>query len=374
MRSFDDRLKEVGGFGPGFDLVRLVLCYLVLVWHCWVIGVGSMRPGVGSQAWILFELMVPMFFALSGFLVAGSSLRLAAPAFLVNRTLRIFPALWAAVLLAAFVIGPAMTVLPLSEYFTDPKFFAYLLNLVAITQYLLPEVFSHGAVNGSLWTVPWEILCYLLMASAMVSGLSRRGGLFLGVSLIWLAAAVVYHAVGAPADATGLMLRAMRFGLAQQGSLLIPYFLSGAALYHMRAHIPWDRRIAGGFVLALVLVSLFVDGLAWSKTPLLALLALVPSIYLVAYFGLLRLSRPPGFRRGDYSYGVYVCHFPIVMAINAIWQFADWRLLLLASLAPVTLFAMASWHLVESPVLAQRKKYSLVGRRIVDAQRETGAG
>ena len=72
MRSFDDRLKEVGGFGPGFDLVRLVLCYLVLVWHCWVIGVGSMRPGVGSHAWILFELMVPMFFALSGFLVAGS--------------------------------------------------------------------------------------------------------------------------------------------------------------------------------------------------------------------------------------------------------------------------------------------------------------
>lgn len=368
MRSFDDRLKEVGGFGPGFDVVRLVLCYLVLVWHCWVIGVGSVKPGVNSTAWICFELMVPMFFALSGFLVAGSSLRLSPRPFLINRALRIFPALWAAVLLAALVVGPLMTVLPLADYFTDAKFSGYFLNLVAIMRYKLPGVFGRSGVNGSLWTVPWEILCYITMASAMLMGLSRRGGLYLGLAILWLVAAIAFEAMGLPRDAPGLLQKVLKIGLGMQGSLLIPYFLSGAALYHLRASIPWDWRIATAFVAVLVWASLFVDGLTWSKTPFLALLALLPSVYLVAYFGLVRLARPPGFRRGDYSYGVYVCHFPIVMTLNEIWHFADWRVLLLASLLPVTLFAMASWHFIESPVLAQRKKYSLVGRRIAEAQ------
>ena len=369
MRSFDDRLNEVGGFGPGFDLVRLVLCYEVLVWHCWVIGAGSVEPGKGSLIWIPFELMVPMFFALSGFLVAGSSLRLAPPAFLINRGLRIFPALWAAVLLAALVVGPVMTVLPLRDYFSDRQFFGYLLNLAAITRYPLPGVFGGEAVNGSLWTVPFEIGCYLIMASAVVLGLSKRGGLYLGVALAWLIAAVIFHAMGFPPDAPSLTQKALRFGLGLQGSLLVPYFLTGAALYHLRAHIPWDWRIAAGFVLALVYASLFIDGLTWSKTPLLALIALVPSVYLVPYFGLLRLPRPPGFRRGDYSYGVYVCHFPIVMAFNEIWHFADWRLLLLASVLPVTVFAMASWHWIEAPILAQRKRFSMVGRRIAEGEK-----
>jgi peptidoglycan/LPS O-acetylase OafA/YrhL len=151
--------------------------------------------------------------------------------------------------------------------------------------------------------------------------------------------------------------------------MLIPYFLSGAALFHLRARVPWDGRIAAVCVVLLVLASLFVDGLVWSKTPLLALLALAPSVYLVPYFGLLRLQRPPGFRKGDYSYGVYVCHYPIVMTLHTVFGFSDWRLLLLASFVPVTLFAMASWHWIEAPILAQRKRFSMVGRRIAEAEK-----
>ena len=372
MRSFDDRLAQVGGFGPGFDLVRLVLCYEVLVWHCWVIGEGSLVPGKSSLAWIPFELMVPMFFALSGFLVAGSSLRLAPPAFLINRGLRIFPALWAAVLMSALVVGPLMTELPLADYFRHPQFRAYLLNLFGITRYLLPGVFNGGGVNGSLWTVPWEIGCYLIMVTAVLLGLSKRGGAYLGLALAILVAGVAYTASGMAREPTGTAGKLVRFMLTTQGGMLIPYFLTGAAIYHLRARIPWDWRIAVICVAALVWASVFVDGLVWSKTPLLALLALAPSVYLVPYFGLLRLPRPPGFRRGDYSYGVYVCHYPIVKTIDAIWNISDWRLLLLASFVPVTLFAMASWHWIEAPVLAHRKRFSLVGRRIAAEQTDAG--
>jgi peptidoglycan/LPS O-acetylase OafA/YrhL len=375
LRSFEDRLTEVDGFGPGFDVLRLALCYLVLVWHAWVIGVGSTQPGKASPAWLPFELMVPMFFALSGFLVAGSSLRLATGPFLLNRALRIFPALAAAVLLAALVIGPLMTTLPLAEYFTHPEFAAYFLNMAGILRYTLPGVFETAllgpGVNGSLWTVPWEIGCYLVMASAMVLGLARRGGLYLIVSVGWLLAAVVFDRLAVPGQMPDLLYRFLRYFLASSGGLLMPYFLAGAAMYHLRARLPWDGRIAAVFAVLLVIASLTVDGTIWSRSPLLALLAMVPAVYLVPYLGLVRMSRPPGFRGGDYSYGVYVCHFPIVQMINESWSFGDWRLLLLASFVPVTLFAMASWHFIESPILAQRKKFSLVGRRIAAEQAKT---
>lgn len=348
--------------------MRLALCYLVVVWHAWVIGVGSTQPGKASLAWLPFELMVPMFFALSGFLVAGSSVRLTTGPFLLNRALRIFPALVAAVLLAALVIGPIMTTLPLSEYFTHPKFAAYFLNMAGILRYTLPGVFEHSllgpGINGSLWTVPWEIGCYLIMASAMVLGLAKRGSLFLAVSFGWLFAAVVFDALALERQLPDLLYRFLRYFLASSGGLLMPYFLAGAAVYHLRARLPWDRRIAVAFAVVLGVASVTVDGTVWSKSPVLALLALVPAVYLVPYLGLVKLTRPPGFRGGDYSYGVYVCHFPIVQMINESWSFGDWRLLLLASFVPVTLFAMASWHFIESPVLAQRKKFSLVGRRI----------
>jgi peptidoglycan/LPS O-acetylase OafA/YrhL len=369
LRSFENRLAEVGGFGPGFDLVRLVLCYEVLVWHCWVIGEGSLVPGKSSLAWIPFELMVPMFFALSGFLVAGSSLRLAPPAFLINRALRIFPALWAAVFMAALVVGPIMTELPLGEYFREQQFRAYFLNLFGIIRYPLPGVFGGTGVNGSLWTVPWEIGCYFIMVGMVLVGLPKHGGAYLAVALAILLAGVGYAAMGVPAEPQGLGSKLLKFALTTQGGMLIPYFLSGAALFHLRGRIPWDWRIAAACVVVLVCASLFVDGLVWSKTPLLALLALVPSVYLVPYFGLLRLPRPPGFRKGDYSYGVYVCHYPIVMTLHTVFGFGDWRLLLLASFVPVTLFAMASWHWIEAPILAHRKRFSMVGRRIAEAEK-----
>jgi peptidoglycan/LPS O-acetylase OafA/YrhL len=366
VRTFQDRLDEVGGFGPGFDTVRLVLCYEVLVWHCWVIWAGSPLPGKASLAWMPFELMVPMFFALSGFLVAGSSLRLAVPQFLLNRFLRILPALFAAVLLAALVIGPLLTTLPLADYVSDRRFATYFLNSIGIIRYPLPGVFESApvgnAVNGSLWTVPWEIGCYMVMAMLMLLGLARRGSVFLALAVGWLAASWAYGLMFGP-EAPGLFHKLARFFLTSAGARLIPYFMAGAALYHFRGRVPWDARIAALCGLAIVAGSLLLDGTAWTGTSALALLALPVCAYLVPYLGLARLPRPPGFRGGDYSYGVYVCHFPIVQALNQLLAPGHWGVLLAAAFLPVTLFAMASWHVIEAPVLAQRKRFSLIGRR-----------
>ena len=78
---------------------------------------------------------------------------------------------------------------------------------------------------------------------------------------------------------------------------------------------------------------------------------------------------PPGFRRGKYNYWVYVCHCSIVKTINPLCNMADWQLLLLASFVPMTLFAMASWPWIELLILAQCKRFSMVGRRIAEGEK-----
>jgi peptidoglycan/LPS O-acetylase OafA/YrhL len=96
----------------------------------------------------LHLFMVPAFFALSGFLVTGSALRLRATApFLTFRVLRILPALLVEVTLSALILGALFTTLPLKSYFSDPQFFRYFGNIVGLITFHLPGVFESNCVD-----------------------------------------------------------------------------------------------------------------------------------------------------------------------------------------------------------------------------------
>jgi Acyltransferase family len=104
---------------------------------------------------------------ISGYLVSESWLRDSRlPAFLMRRSLRIFPGLTVIVLLSVLVLGPLMSDLPLRAYFGDRQSISYLWNVVLYPVYVLPGVFVDNpyplAVNGSLWSLPVEFAMYLL--------------------------------------------------------------------------------------------------------------------------------------------------------------------------------------------------------------------
>ncbi|MCO6763518.1 hypothetical protein KQH43_30970, partial [Streptomyces sp. EL5] len=65
------------------------------------------------------------------------------------------------------------TELPLAQYVADPKLHAYFLNIVGDIQYELPGVFLHNpmpdVVNAQLWTVPYELWCYVVLALLAVT-------------------------------------------------------------------------------------------------------------------------------------------------------------------------------------------------------------
>ncbi len=181
----------------GFTWLRLVLAIGIFTFHSVTISYGSANA-ISAAPMAVARLILPMFFALSGFLVARSLCHCASlTQFAVFRTARLAPALVAVVLVSMLVIGPSATKERVGDYFLDKQFIAYLGNIAAQPHYGLPGVFLNnprpGVVNGSLWTIPVElVLC------AVGAGVTSRPDA--------LAQGVRYLRVFASGDAVGWVL------------------------------------------------------------------------------------------------------------------------------------------------------------------------
>ncbi|HEX7966630.1 MAG TPA: acyltransferase family protein, partial [Stellaceae bacterium] len=145
-----------------FDALRLVAAACVLFSHAFLIveGTEAHEPLIlltGRQS-ILGLAGVFVFFTISGFLVTQSFETTASPLrYLAKRALRIFPGLFAALLVSAFVLGPLVTTLPLAEYVRRPEIYGYVVGnaMLNLSIHELPGVLFVNnpvglEVNGSL--------------------------------------------------------------------------------------------------------------------------------------------------------------------------------------------------------------------------------
>src|SRR5260370_7111914 len=163
MQTLGSPLDEQKGYGQGFDFLRIFLATAIIAWHTASLT-GHLEMARASAFWFFEYALVPMFFVLSGFLVAGSGMRLSTKNFVLNRASRIVPALFADIVFAALLIGPLATTLPVNLYFTGPTFFTYFLNIAGWVHYSLPGVFESTPspdVNGPLFTLPYLISSYI---------------------------------------------------------------------------------------------------------------------------------------------------------------------------------------------------------------------
>lgn len=173
-----------------FDLFRLVAALMVIYGHAWAFVPGAPNTDVVARL-LGFEysgsLAVKFFFLLSGFLVTASLLtKPKVDEFLIKRAARIFPGLIVCLILTVFIVGPLFTQLSIVEYLTHPQSWKYLINNTFLYQieWTLPGVFSDSkyGVNGSIWTLPLEVICYLFLAAFLGVGIWR---------FTWLANAVL---------------------------------------------------------------------------------------------------------------------------------------------------------------------------------------
>ncbi|APO72528.1 acyltransferase 3 family NodX-like protein (plasmid) [Rhizobium gallicum] len=361
MRSFGDVLDKNNGVGPGFDFARVFLALSVLLWHVLLMSRGNYEPLISTPAWIYNYSILPMFFGLSGFLVAGSAQRNSLTVFAVNRGIRIFPALIVEIALSALILGPIFTAYPLTEYFTHPTLYVYFLNMIALVNFKLPGVFLNNpggqVVNGSLWTVPFEFLCYFVMAFIIVKKIINKPKALLITAFAVMFLATVAQALAHMLPQSFYVEKILNAYIhSGKGPALLPCFLLGAAAFSLRYKIPMDWRLFAGSLLVVLLAGIFFEPASWENTFLVVIFAPV-LIYIVCYVGLLQIPRLPYFSKGDYSYGIYLYGFPIQQALVASSEyFKNSWLLLIASVITTVAFASFSWHCIEKPILGQRKK------------------
>lgn len=159
-----------------FEFIRISAALAVLFSHHYALS-KLWEPGLSSVI-SLGGIAVMIFFSISGFLVTQSWLSdRNAFRFCLRRALRIWPALIVVVIIAALVLGPAVTTLTINDYLIHGATWDYFQALIMRIHFVLPGVFNDNpggaSVNGSLWTIPYEVRCYIVMAIIGFLGLLR---------------------------------------------------------------------------------------------------------------------------------------------------------------------------------------------------------
>lgn len=356
MTTIAAQLSASGGRPSGFDYLRLALAVGVIAVHSTIVSDGF--PGEVAL-WLspwrpVVRAILPMFFALSGFLVAGSLERSRTLAmFLGLRVIRIWPALVVEALLSALILGPIFTQFSLAGYVHDPLFARYFWNLLGDPQTMLPGVFPHNPLpiymNRQLWTVPYELLCYISLATLAVIGVKRWPVLLpLGAAAMSIGyGAIKWRHSGAALFVTGPL----------PGVLLVVAFLCGVALYFYRERIPYSRLLFAAMVI--------VSALSLTVVPSGDLLAPFTTAYVVVWLGLTNGRRLWFIRGADYSYGIFLYGFPMQQAVAAAigpWAQEPLSNTVLSTVA-AAIFAGFSWTFVEKPALRLRKPMERVEAR-----------
>jgi peptidoglycan/LPS O-acetylase OafA/YrhL len=361
-------LEQNRGIGPGFDFLRIALAVSIMVTHAFLLTGNDWV--YHSPIWYTFYSLVPMFFALSGFLIAGSAVRLSLKNFLINRGLRIIPALSVDTIVCAFIVGAIFTTYPLHKYFFNSQFFWYLTNVTGFIHYRLPGVFENNpdhSVNFALWTVPYEMCCYLIMSCFIVTAWVKRP-FFIGMSVLavlgfGLAVQHLYADTARP----DYVLRALNFFLVFRGAQAVATFIMGIFVYQMRDRIPYSWLLFWICCGICLIGSMYLNMHDVDRVGN-RFFFLPPLVYITVFLGLTKLPLPRFFHSGDYSYGVYLYHEPflqclVVLAPITIALKGTGAVLLFILGLPLAFgVAWTSWHFVEKPLLALRKKFSFVAK------------
>ena len=295
--------ENISGRKNNLDLIRFIAAVMVIYAHSFpiVLGEGSAdHLARFSRGQMSFgNLAVCIFFLFSGFFITKSVIhRPGVKEFFSARIKRLFPPLIVVVLACVFVLGPLMTELSARAYFSSGQTWKYLGNICLLLIHELPGVFTHNpydaSVNGVLWTLPVEVICYVICFLFRACRLldSRRMKMTIPVFIVlYITGFLILHRVP-------LLQAAMRpCGM----------FYAGMLAYVYRDRIRLIPAAAvGGIVLFLIGLRM-----GWLE-PLLLICLPYPLLYFS--FGTRKKCDSFG-KYGDFSYGMYLTAWPIAQCL-----------------------------------------------------------
>lgn len=328
-----------------FDVLRIVFAWFVVISHSYFLNGSSISDPLGwaTDNYLIFSYIgVKGFFVISGYLIFQSLIRShSLMEYLTKRVLRIFPGLVVAVflsLVATYFIYPKKDI----PYFLAPAIYSYFLDniMLFISHFDIPGVFVNmksTAINGSLWTIRFEFLCYLMLLFAFpFKSNTRIRNILIAFLLLSLVAMQLFFS-----DWLHKINRPIQLDLLAE---LASYFLMGSFL----ACLDWEafayKQLSLYVSLALILISIFFT--------LDRLILIAPLGFMIIWFGKRKSSTAAWIHKtiGDPSYGMYLYAFPIQQFIIFFLKPSTMALLISSSMLSL-LMGILSWHLVEKKAL-----------------------
>ena len=344
-----------------FNILRLAAACFVFAGHMALIVGDEPLNTVGFP---LHDIGVAILFLIGGYLISKSwKADRHVGRYAVRRFLRFWPPFAVVVLLMTFVTGPMVSDLGFAGYFGSNWWTLYLQNLRFFIIYAQPGVFTKlprpNVTNGSLWTMPVELLMYILTPLILRNKKRSLKQAMIPVGILC---------------AVDLAVRAFfpDLSIIVYGTDLVPtlhlsvFYALGMLFAHEDAGVLRNPQIGGAAFLVLMLVQGIFK-------PIRYLVLFVAMPVLVFSFALAPEAR---FRKlgtqVELSYGIYLYGFffqQLIVQIS-LWYGFRWGYMtcLLLSGIPTVGMAMLSSLYVEKP-LGRLTKYfcARIGRRVEKA-------
>ena len=328
------------------NFLRLLLAYTVVVFHSMSLS-GNKYPLAK-----LFNghIAVCCFFIISGFLIinsfwASNSLK----EYIIKRCRRLLPAYFV-VIISCILFLSLLSNLSVTEYFKSKQLIKYFFSNIFFMNFLqpsLPGVFSENnsqAINGSLWTIKLEIGFYLIVPiiAFIIYKLKtkKRINIFLAFLYIF---GYVYNFL--------CLYISKKYKnqfieeLAHQLPGYIQYFSVGMfCTLNYGLFNKYGKYLAVPGIITLIAYYIGIPG----NTYLLP----IGLGFIVMFIGFnFSILNNIG-KVGDYSYGVYIYHFPIIQIFVSFGYFSiNKYIALLVILGTVFSISYVSWHFMEKKIL-----------------------
>ena len=289
-------------------------------------------------------IAVYIFFFISGFLILQSYETNSKIKFIKARFLRIYPAYFILILFTVFVIAIVADYHHLPRNIFDLTRFTYFAKLNPFNTNgnivgLFQQNYLSNQINNSLWTIPFEIFCYLILFILGCLGIFKYKHSTL---LLWL-----------------LLILIQKYNLFNFVSLTIPifnlscytfidfliFFITGMLFYIYKNSIHLNFVLLIGIWLILYLLK------STEYFEMFRYLLVGYIIYFIAMYK--EFSWYNSNMKNDYSYGIYLYAFPIQQLFCTLYleKVVSLSFSIIISFLITLLLAILSWHFLEKPCL-----------------------
>jgi peptidoglycan/LPS O-acetylase OafA/YrhL len=339
-KNYLDRIENnIITFSNNSLELRYILTFAVFYSHFFAIY-GLTEPSLFWGAHSLGWYAVNLFFFLSGILVTQSYYNNNFLSYTINRVFRIMPAYILALIVSVLsVIIFDNLAININLVFQSIKgIFLWLLpinNIEPAIQGSWTTSSIPSSLNGSLWTISFEVVCYFILLPIIL--LKNRI-----ILRLMLSAILIYFLFR-----IGVILdnQTIRFDLLR----VFNYFIIGIGFYKLIV----TKKI--NFLLILSILLIITTERNFNEITINIFIILL-TIYFTFYF------TKKTFIKNDYSYGIYLYAWPISQIVktylpnNGGGEHLFYLKIMLAYLL-LLIISFISWHLIEKNVLNMKKKY-----------------